>query len=64
MEPAIQRVSTHGMLLMSWIAGCHTLCLLRDMQGTEGPFASAFAGAVCGSPDVYCSAIPGETFGL
>ncbi len=57
----MSRVGTYCMSLMSRVAGCHTLSPLRDMQGTEGPFASAFAGAVCGSPDVYSSAIPSDT---
>ncbi len=28
-------------------------------QGTEGPWASAFASAICGSPNIYASP-PGE----
>ena len=30
------------------------------IKGTEGPFASAFASAVCGSPTIYAEAEPGE----
>ena len=30
------------------------------IKGTEGPFASAFASSVCGSPTIYASAEPGE----
>ncbi|BDA40513.1 Isoamylase 1, chloroplastic [Coccomyxa sp. Obi] len=30
------------------------------IKGTEGPFASAFASSVCGSPSIYASAEPGE----
>ena len=37
------------------------LILTLRSQGTEGPFASAFAGAICGSPEMYSSAVPGAT---
>lgn len=30
------------------------------IKGTEGPFAAAFASAVCGSPSIYAAGEPGE----
>jgi isoamylase len=30
------------------------------VKGTEGPFASSFASAVCGSPSIYAAEQPGE----
>ena len=51
------------MVLASALALSLALPLILTLlsQGTEGPFASAFAGAICGSPEMYSSAVPGAT---
>lgn len=30
------------------------------VKGTEGPWVGAFASAICGSPNIYASEMPGD----
>ena len=34
------------------------------IKGSEGPWAQAFASAVCGSPTIYAAEQPGEWYAL
>ena len=39
---------------------CLVSCVLATVQGTEGPWAAAFAQVMSGSPDLYSQTQPAE----